>query len=243
VILKQPSKEKSDLILDRIKGLSYTSRDLSHAMRNGLSIINNAAEVIRMRLKSEDPKIARCLQVIKEEVQKGEQTLETLSLLDSVTKTLKKFPVRLNEVIENALMNFDQELKDKTIQVIRNFPEFPPLLLDRWQMGRALEALMKNAVEAMEQGGILELKGRITNQGFFLEIKDSGCGMDQTDREKVFDPFFSTKEKRMGLGLPIAYAAVKNLDGEMTVESQPGKGTCVILEIPREAEIREEENS
>ena len=234
MIYYRDNLNESDPILDRIKGLSYMSRDLAHAIRNTLSIVNNAAEVIRMRMKIEDPKITKCIDVIKEEVEKEEAMLEALNFLGSITKGVKKNPVSLNEVIDQALKGIESELETKKIKLIKNYPEFPLASGDRWQLKEALVSLFKNAVEAMEQGGTLELKGKTIDGKLILKIKDSGSGMDQASLEKAFDPFFNSKGRKMGLGLPLAYAVMKNLNGQIELESLPDKGTSVILKIPIE---------
>ncbi|MCL4513357.1 MAG: HAMP domain-containing histidine kinase [Candidatus Eremiobacteraeota bacterium] len=231
-ILQEIEPENVDPVLDRIKGISYISRDFGHAIRNNLSIMNNAAEVIRMRMKTEDPKMIKCIDVIKEEVEKGEAMLESLNFLGSITKGAKKNPVDLNEALDQALKEIESELEAKKIKLIKNCPKFPLVSGDRWQLKEAFASLFKNALEAMGTDGTLELQGETADSKVILKIKDSGSGMDQVALEKAFDPFFSGRGKRMGLGLPLAYAVIKNLKGQIKLESSPGKGTSVILEIP-----------
>ena len=233
-ILQEVEPENLDPVLDRIKSISYISRDFGHAIRNNLSIMNNAAEVIRMRMKTEDPKTIKCIDVIKEEVEKGEAILESLNFLGSITKGVKKNPVNLNEALDQALKEIESECSAKKIKIIKNCPLFPILSADRWQLKEALASLFKNALEAMEQAGTLELKGKAADTKAILEIKDSGSGMDQASLEKAFDPFFNSKGRKMGLGLPLAYAVMKNLNGQIELESLPDKGTSVILKIPIE---------
>jgi signal transduction histidine kinase len=91
-----------------------------------------------------------------------------------------------------------------------------------------------NAIQAMPAGGELSIKGRFSKDGFWVElaIQDSGLGISPEDMDKLFDPFFSTKEGGVGLGLSIAHRIIDQHHGKIEVESHPGNGTLFTISLP-----------
>jgi two-component system sensor histidine kinase AtoS len=112
--------------------------------------------------------------------------------------------------------------------------------MDREQMKQVILNLLLNAIQALPKGGNLALKGQIAedDQWIQLSIQDSGVGIPGEDIDKLFDPFFSTKEGGIGLGLSIAHRIIDQHHGKIEVESVAGKGTLftVWLPISREKE-------
>jgi len=95
--------------------------------------------------------------------------------------------------------------------------------------------MIENALHAMPRGGALEVSGRLSPDGraVRLQIRDSGVGMDRADLARIFEPYFSTKAVGTGLGLTIAKRNVELHGGTITVDSAPGRGTMVSVEIRR----------
>ena len=108
------------------------------------------------------------------------------------------------------------------------------ILMDREQMKQVALNLLLNAVQAMPGGGILTLKGQNSKDGQWItiSIQDSGVGIPDEDMNKLFDPFFSTKEGGIGLGLSIAHRIIDQHHGKIEVESNPGKGTLFSIWLP-----------
>jgi len=108
------------------------------------------------------------------------------------------------------------------------------ILMDREQMKQVALNLLLNAVQAMPGGGTLTLKGQNSKDGQWItiSIQDSGVGIPDEDMNKLFDPFFSTKEGGIGLGLSIAHRIIDQHRGKIEVESDPGKGTLFTIWLP-----------
>jgi signal transduction histidine kinase len=106
--------------------------------------------------------------------------------------------------------------------------------MDREQMKQAILNLLLNAIQAMSGGGDLTLKGQNSKDGQWIHIfiQDSGVGIPAEDMNKLFDPFFSTKEGGMGLGLSIAHRIIDQHHGKIEVESAPGEGTLFTIWLP-----------
>jgi signal transduction histidine kinase len=121
-----------------------------------------------------------------------------------------------------------------SVDVSEDLPDFN---VDRSLLGRALTNMIENALHAMPRGGALEISGRLSpdGQAIQLQIRDSGVGMDAAALARIFEPYFSTKAVGTGLGLTIAKRNVELHAGAITVESAPGRGTTVRVEVPRAA--------
>jgi signal transduction histidine kinase len=100
------------------------------------------------------------------------------------------------------------------------------------QIMTALSNIMQNALESMPDGGELVLEATQRNSQLFIKILDTGYGIRQEYLNSVYDPFFSSKTHGAGLGLAVVYQIVKNHDGEITIQSQEGKGTSVTIQLP-----------
>jgi signal transduction histidine kinase len=112
--------------------------------------------------------------------------------------------------------------------------------MDREQMKQVFLNLLLNAIQAMEQGGKLKVSAAVRNHspggksGSFLEIsfQDTGKGIPEDMQARIFEPFFSTKEEGIGLGLPIAQRIVEEHGGQISVVSKPEQGTIFYITIP-----------
>ena len=99
-------------------------------------------------------------------------------------------------------------------------------------LSRAKMAIIENALESMPNGGELALEAKQRNSQLFINILDTGYGIRQEYLNSVYDPFFSSKTHGAGLGLAVVYQIVKNHDGDITIQSQEGKGTSVTIQLP-----------
>ena len=93
--------------------------------------------------------------------------------------------------------------------------------------------LILNAVEAMPDGGVLSISVEQTDKTFQLEIADTGRGIDEEQLKKIFEPFYTTKEQGLGLGMPYARKIIAQHGGTISISSQPGEGTNIRIVIPR----------
>jgi signal transduction histidine kinase len=117
-------------------------------------------------------------------------------------------------------------------------PDLPALSLDRTLLARALTNVIENALHAMPGRGSLALTAARADGRVRLSISDTGEGMDADALRRVFEPYFSTKTRGTGLGLPIAKRNVELNGGTIAVDSQKGVGTTVTIELP----IQEQED-
>ena len=143
----------------------------------------------------------------------------------------------LNDVIEMAWSKYSHENNvNHNIKFVRGFdPHLPHVSVDPQQMEQAFFYLIRNAYEAMPQGGTLRITSRAVGPEVQVIVSDTGQGISQEDMRHIFDPFYETSDQAYGLGLSITYAVIGRHNGKIEVESESGQGTTFTIHLPREA--------
>ena len=153
---------------------------------------------------------------------------------------------RLEPVITSLEDFVRPELEEHGIKfIVRVEPFLPQLMLDANYIRQALLNMIKNAMNAMEKGGRLDLIARSDGDDVRIIIRDTGCGIERDKMSKIFEPYFTTKASGTGLGLTVVYKIVKEHGGDISVESTVGEGTTftVSLPVPSDERIALEEMS
>jgi signal transduction histidine kinase len=107
-------------------------------------------------------------------------------------------------------------------------------MADHGQLYRAFLNIFINASQSMDNGGRIDIHAREDKEGFYIEIADTGCGISQENLNRIFNPFFTTKDKGTGLGLSIVRKIIEGHKGTIAIQSQEGKGTKVEILLPRQ---------
>ena len=141
--------------------------------------------------------------------------------------------VDVNYAVELALSELNSELFRKNIKVQKNLGKNSPTIIDLG-IERVLSNLIRNAIDASQEGSEIGIETYVRRQTLGIEITDEGRGIPQEEIERIFEPFYSTKEidKGCGLGLTIVHEIVKRYNGEIGIRSALGRGTTFIIQIP-----------
>jgi PAS domain S-box-containing protein len=214
------------------------AQQVAHEIKNPLTPIALSAERIGRHIERGQPDSPNVIRKCSEVILGCVGTLRTL--VDQFS-TLAQFPApqpracRMNQVVEEALALFGGRLEGITVQ--RNLePDLPPVLADPEAIRRALANLIDNAAEAM-QGSLLRVLGLYTalsEDGAAIEVtvSDTGHGLTDDIRERLFLPFYSTKHRGTGLGLSIAAKIVQEHGGSISAETNTPKGARFLLRLP-----------
>ena len=152
--------------------------------------------------------------------------------LQDYTKPLKpnKEKVNIEKVIEEALLIVSIP---NNLQVSISIEEdFPQLTTDFAMLKRALINLIQNAVQAMAKGGSLNIDAKCKDNHAYISIKDTGEGIPEEAKSKLFTPLFTTKSKGQGFGLAVVKRLVEGQGGKISFESEKGKGTTFTIQLP-----------
>jgi len=138
---------------------------------------------------------------------------------------------------QTASINLESEVDD----------DLPTMVIDRTQIKQMLVNLVQNGIDAVVNSGRVTISARVSDRtdGVDIKVSDSGCGIQPENIQRLFTPFFTTKEggKGTGLGLAIAYGIVKMHYGDIQVESEPGKGTTFSIWLPIGSQDQAKEES
>ncbi|MDH7563797.1 MAG: PAS domain S-box protein [Candidatus Bathyarchaeota archaeon] len=210
---------------------------VGHDLRNPLTSIAGATYYLKKRLiPKNDGRIEEMLELIEKNIAYSNKIIN--DLLD-YSREIKIDPVQITpkSLIKEALSLVEIP---KNIRLRNLTKDDPEMKVDAEKLKRAFVNLIKNAVDAMPNGGTLTIKSHHSNTCATLEFIDTGTGMTKKVLKKIWTPLFTTKAKGMGFGLPICHRIVEAHRGVIVVHSKPHKGTTFTITLPIETQTEEE---
>jgi two-component system sensor histidine kinase HydH len=217
---------------ERLAALGEMTAGVAHEVRNPLGIISSTAELLRERLARYEPSNRLAQIIVAEANRLNEKVTEFLDFARPRTPNLR--PCDLEAVLNRNLELLQAEIDRLGIIVTRKFQlNGRPLVVDQDLLHQAFLNILLNAIQAMPHGGHLTVSTLPQpGQGGEIRIQDDGEGIDPETLKKILNPFFTTKEKGSGLGLPIVKSIIEAHQGNLTISSTPGTGTTVTITIP-----------
>ena len=217
-----------------LAALGEMAATVAHEIRNPLGGIAGYAGMLERDLDSNDPN-RRLVQKITEGV--GRLNRIVVSLLNYTRPLrLNVHPVNLVELLEEttAFFAIDIERSREDIRLERDFPDGDLICrIDPEQLQQVILNLLQNAMQAMPDGGAIAVGLRVEENQGVLSVGDTGIGMADEVREKLFTPFFTTKEDGTGLGLVTSKKIIDAHNGQIRVDSEPGRGTQFSISLPQ----------
>jgi two-component system sensor histidine kinase HydH len=234
---------------DRLAALGQMAAGLAHEIRNPLGSIKGAAQYLQpigdKLAQQSDAGTKEFLDIIVEEVNRLNKIVS--QFLDYARPYRgDQTPLDVNDVVRKTLHLIEKEEGAQRVEILTNLVEQLPMVrADAEQLRQVFLNLAINAVQAMPGGGKLQVSTslrRSTRRGAaaaFLEVRfrDTGSGIPVNDVRNLFIPFFTTKEKGTGLGLPISQRIIENHGGTIEVRSQLGAGATFTVLLPIEADV------
>ncbi len=225
---------------ERVAAWRELARRLAHELKNPLFPLQVTVENL-VRAKQKAP------EMFEEVFNEGTATLLTeINNLKTIIGRFSEFskmpqpqrrPTQVNEIVQSVLRVFQAQLEAKSqIKVHAELASaLPEISADPDLLHRALSNLVLNAIDAMPQGGDLTLKTRGLGDRIEICVSDTGSGLTPEECERLFTPYYTTKQHGTGLGLAIVQSVVSDHGGKISVESAKDKGTTFRIELPREA--------
>lgn len=229
-------QEKKTIQTERMAMVGQMAAKVAHEIRNPLSSISLNTELLEDEILSfanvNTDEASELIRSIAVEVDRLAQ-LSDEYLRFSRLPALKFSQCNMNSVI-NDLVRFQRKsLSRKNITIKSQLDKrLPNIRIDKEQLRRAILNLLRNAAEAMPEGGPIILQTDQQNSNIRILVEDSGIGIAPEDMTNIFNPFFSTKSVGTGLGLSITRQIVEEHGGTISCQSQPGKGTAFTIQLP-----------
>lgn len=218
----------------RLANLGKMASAVAHELRNPMGVIRLAVYSLKKKIGDRDLNLIKHLNNIDKKITESDQIIHDL-LAFSRASELEFKSNHLNESVEKGLESVEQRAKEFKVKIIKKLdPKMPKIIADFGQLREVFYNLFLNAIQAMKEAKIKELRVTTRHQKKFaeIEINDTGCGISKENFKKVGEPFFSTKTKGIGLGLYIANEIIKRHKGKIEIKSKNGEGTIFIINLP-----------
>ncbi|MEX2445440.1 MAG: ATP-binding protein [Alkalispirochaeta sp.] len=221
---------------ESLASLTTLAAGVAHEIKNPLGSIGIHNQLIQKMVSQLDPeeaeRINSYLTVIDEEIERLNRIV--VDFLFAVRPMDTKLEDgNLNSLISDLLGFVQYELEQAGIEVVRDLDDqLPQLKLDPKYFKQATMNLVKNAISAMPDGGMLRVTTQKRGDQVLLRMSDNGVGMSPEVRDKIFEPYFTTKDFGSGIGLTLVYKVVKEHMGDISVISKEGHGTTFTITLP-----------
>lgn len=233
-------KEQTDVLFqteehlrraDRLSALGELSAGMAHEIRNPLGSIKGAVEILKDDYSPDDTKY-EFIQILLKETDRLNTIVQ--EFLGFARPKQPEFQLSdIDKTIESVLTLTAQEARKSGVRIEKKLDStIGKRNLDAGLLKQAFLNIVLNAIQAMPDGGRLIVETSLRNELLEVKIVDTGNGIPEENRKKLFSPFFTTKKNGTGLGLAITYRIIENHRGTIDVVSEPGRGTTITVKIP-----------
>ncbi|TSK04582.1 MAG: HAMP domain-containing protein [Geobacter sp.] len=223
---------------EHLSKVGQLAAGIAHEIRNPLNYISLAIDHLKSELlptcRDKGGELTSIADNIKEEVRKANYMVLNFMNYGRPLK-LKLQQVSYNDLVSKAMQIMQDRLVERNITIVREIPaDLPPLQIDPELMRNCLCNFLSNSTQAMPEGGAITFGAALDadNGVFRLTFSDHGTGIEEQDLEKVFQPYFTTREAGIGLGLAITERIIKEHGGSISVASRKGEGTTFTVLLP-----------
>jgi two-component system, sporulation sensor kinase E len=219
----------------KLASIGTFTAGLAHEIRNPLNSVNLQLTLLERRirdgLKYSESESLHLINIVREEVSRLDN-LVTEFLFFAKPLKLDFHPSNIHRILDDVFALFHARMMQNGITLERNYAEDMPLLsLDEEKMKQALINIVQNSIEAMSDGGTLRVATGVKQKRVVVRLEDSGTGIPEEDIDKVFEVFYTSKEKGTGLGLPISFHIIEMHGGTIEIESLEDAGTTCSITL------------
>ena len=232
-IFEKNAIEKQMIQASKLAALGQLAAGVAREMRNPLGIIGTSLFYVESVLKVEDPKLKRHFGIMTSELERVRRIIDNM-LAFSRQATLEVQEIDVNEILQQAVSLFWEHFRASGVETKLDLGEVSRVRFNIDELKQAVLNIMSNSMEAMPDGGTLEIRTYEEDKQVKIRFTDGGRGISSEDLPRVFDPFFTTKRpgQGTGLGLSITHSILQRHSGTIQVESELNKGTTMIFSIP-----------
>ncbi len=240
-MVRELEKRQDQLVQSqKLSSIGTLAAGIAHQLNNPLNNISTSCQIAMSEFDSGDIELLQhMLSNVNQETNRARDVVQDL-LEFSREREFERRPARLARVVDRAVKLVRSQIPS-TIQVTVDVPEDLVLPMDTQRMQEVFLNLIINASQAISGNGAIRITTTLHNDSdeVIICVEDTGPGIAPEIHDRLFDPFFSTKDEGMGtgLGLSITYGIIQRHDGDITVESEPGHGATFIIRLPLHCEV------
>lgn len=221
----------------RLAAIGRLTSGVAHEVRNPINAIMVHLEVLREKIKKIDPESKRHMDVIGSEIQRLDRVVQTLVDFTKPVE-LRLGDTDLRRVVEDVSLLAAPEAARHGVTVGCELPTEPLVVkADADLVKQAVLNIALNGIQAMPDGGALNLAARRKDDAIEIEVRDQGPGIPPEIRDKIFNLYYTTKKSGSGIGLAMSYRVMQLHNGSMEFESEPGQGTVFHLRFPASEQL------
>jgi len=231
-------KEMEDRVqlAERLSSLGQLAAGVAHEIRNPLNAIGMGLQRLKREFLPQDEskkeEYVSFTELIFKEIRRVNEIIEEFLTLSRPFRLDLKMS-SLEELLKHLITLFQEEASSHGIHLKAEIDSGLPFIkMDPERLTQAFINIMKNGIEAMAKGGVLRVEAHCFKDRVEVAVFDSGSGIPPDRMGKIFNYYYTTKEKGVGLGLPIAHRIIEAHNGQLKVESQVGVGTKVTVLLP-----------
>lgn len=215
----------------RLAELGQLAADMAHEVNNHIMIIQTRGKIAQMR-KIDDPEWKNDVEIILNQCHQTQDIVKRLLLFSKPSRGEFK-EVNIHDVLNLVIGLVEGQFRHHHVHIEKQFhPRLPLIQADEKQLQEVFVNLLRNAFEAMPEGGIIAIRTVPRRDEIHIHVTDTGCGISENDLKQIFNPFFTTKENGTGLGLSVCYGIIKAHKGDLRYTSKLGEGTTATVILP-----------
>ena len=229
---KMKEIEKQMDLKERLVSLGRLASGMAHEIKNPLNAIGMSAQRLKREFTPEKDKeeYYRFIDIMRSELLRVNRIVEEFLL--STRSHVPFLNENIYTIVEDMVQVISEKARSQDIRLINRTEREITLECQKERLKQALYNLIMNGMEAIKTGGTIELSTEIKGKNLELHVKDSGPGIKAENLRAIFEYHYTTKDKGMGLGLPISYMIIKDHGGDIKVISEEGKGAAFIISLP-----------
>jgi signal transduction histidine kinase/DNA-binding response OmpR family regulator len=233
--------QESVVAVERLKALGQMAAGVAHDFNNILNAILGKVDLMLAHLESDgvSPEaIRQGLSVVERISLQGAETVRRIQDITRIRKDQSHEALDLNAVVREAIELTRSKWKDESdargasVKIATDLGRIPTTAGSHLEITQVVSNLIFNAVEAMPEGGRVSFRTWQDGDRVCLEVADTGTGIPKEIRDRIFEPFFTTKPSGQGLGMAVVYGILSRYGGEISVDSEDGKGTTFRMNLP-----------
>jgi PAS domain S-box-containing protein len=244
-VTEKKKAEEQLLQTEKLRAVGEMASGVAHDFNNALAAILGNTQLLLYT--AHDEELKETLKIIEKVAKDSSQTIRRLQDFTRKRVDQELFKVDVNSIIRDSMEMTKPKWKDESqsrgirIEMVSNLDEIPSVSGNASELREVITNMIFNAIEAMPEGGKIEIRTFKKRRNVFIQISDSGIGIAEEAERKIFEPFFTTKPfTNTGLGLSMSYGIIKRFGGEIEVESTVGQGTTFTIILPIGGEEKEE---
>ena len=214
---------------DRLSAVGELASGIAHEIRNPMGIIKTISQTL---LKEEDQEsMMEGLGIIVKEVDRANKVIQTLlNFARPDVNIVEK--VNTGALIDEVLIIINKYAINKKIEIICDIGREIIIMGDKEKLKQVFINILLNSIQSMENGGKIWISTEVGDLGVSISFRDTGTGIEKEDLNKIFNPFFTTKEEGTGLGLSVSNRIIQDHNGYITIDSVVNEGTIVVIYLP-----------